>query len=146
MKNRNLNHSDNWKTPPEFYDKLNAEFNFDFDPCPYTEGEPEVDGLKIEWGQRNYINPPYSRGLKDAFVKKAIEESHKGKLCVMLIPVSTSTKLFHDPILPENPEIRFVRGRIAFQGYNTKGEWSTTNKGMHDSMIVIFRPKLDNHK
>lgn len=34
MKNRNLNHSDNWATPKEFYDKLNKEFNFDFDPCP----------------------------------------------------------------------------------------------------------------
>ena len=30
MKNRNLNHSDNWATPKEFYDKLNAEFEFDF--------------------------------------------------------------------------------------------------------------------
>lgn len=34
MKNRNLVHSDNWETPKEFYNKLNSEFNFDFDPCP----------------------------------------------------------------------------------------------------------------
>src|SRR5690554_5013330 len=98
MKNRNLNHSDNWETPPKLYQELDDEFNFDFDPCPINFGEitEDTDGLLIEWGERNYINPPYSRKLKEAFVKKAIEEANKGKLCVMLLPVSTSTKLFHD--------------------------------------------------
>ena len=138
MKNRNIKHSDNWKTPPELYKKLNDEFSFDFDPCPYQENDLEVDGLKCEWGMRNYINPPYSRNLKESFVKKAIEESKKGKLCVLLLPVSTSTKLFHDEILPNHPEIRFLKGRVAFHGYNTKGEWTTKNKGMHDSMLIIF--------
>ncbi len=38
MKNRNLKHSDNWGTPKEFYNKLNEEFNFDFDPCPLNTG------------------------------------------------------------------------------------------------------------
>ena len=141
MKNRNLEHSDNWATPKEFYDKLNEEFNFDFDPCPLNTGEitPDKDGLLIEWGLRNFVNSPYSRKLKEAFVLKAIEESKKGKLCVMLLPVSTSTKLFHDHILPNAKDIRFVKGRIAFEGINTKGEF--VGKGsapMHDSMIVIF--------
>jgi len=27
MKNRNLDNKDDWKTPKDFYDKLNAEFN-----------------------------------------------------------------------------------------------------------------------
>lgn len=140
MKNRALNHSDNWATPRNFYDKLNQEFNFDFDPCPLHEGgiEEENDGLLIEWGERNYINPPYSRTLKEAFVKKAIEESKKGKLCVMLLPVSTSTALFHDFIKPNAREIRFVRGRIKFLGTNTKGEYVTNKSPMHDSMIIIF--------
>lgn len=141
VKNRNLRHSDNWKTPPEFYAKLNSEFKFDFDPCPLCLGTLDFDGLEVDWGQRNFVNPPYSRKLKESFVKKGIDESKKGKLCVFLLPVSTSTKLFHDFILPENPEIRFVKGRIAFQGVNTKGEFVTKNKGMHDSMIVIFNPQ-----
>jgi phage N-6-adenine-methyltransferase len=139
VKNRNLNHSDNWKTPKKFYDEINKEFNFDFDPCPYSEGEPIFDGLKCEWGNSNFVNPPYSRGLKDEFVKKGIEEFKKGKTVVFLIPVSTSTKLFHEVILPNNPEIRFIKGRISFEGYNTKGEWVTNQKGMHDSMLVIFK-------
>lgn len=140
MKNRNLNHSDEWATPKEFYDKLNSEFNFDFDPCPLNGGEitPETDGLLIEWKKSNYINPPYSRKLKEAFVIKAIQESKKGKLCVMLLPVSTSTKLFHDWIQPNAKEIRFVKGRIKFVGVNTKGEFVNDKAPMHDSMIVIF--------
>ena len=84
------------------------------------------------------MNPPYSRSLKEAFVQKAISESKKGKLCVMLLPVSTSTKLFHDYVLPNAKDIRFLRGRVKFIGINTKGEKVTTKAGMHDSMIVVF--------
>ncbi len=155
MKNRNIEHSDNWATPPAFYDKLNEEFKFDFDPCPLNDGEilPENDGLLIEWGLVNFINPPYSKDLKEAFVKKAIEENKKGKTCVMLLPVSTSTKIFHDYIQPNAKEIRFVRRRVPFIGVNTKGQYvnwhlwdikppegseCVKNAGMHDSMIVVF--------
>ena len=35
MKNRNIPHKDDWATPPYFYDKLNGEFDFNFDPFPY---------------------------------------------------------------------------------------------------------------
>jgi hypothetical protein len=57
----------------------------------------------------------------------------------MLLPVSTSTKVFHEIILPNAKEIRFVRGRISFEGFNTFGEKTTQkDKGMHDSMVVIF--------
>jgi len=153
MKNRNLDHSDNWATPDYFYNELNEEFNFDFDPCPYNTGELDFDGLIVDWGERNFVNPPYSQKLKESFVLKAIEESKKGKLCVMLLPVSTSTKLFHDHIKPNAKEIRFVRGRIKFIGINAKVEYvnwdywkrcapigvkQVSNSGMHDSMIVIF--------
>lgn len=142
MKDRNLKHSDNWATPNELYDELNKEFGFDFDPCPLNLGEitPENDGLLIEWGKSNYINPPYSRKLKEAFVIKAIEVSKTGRLCVMLLPVSTSTALFHDHIKPNASEIRFLRGRVKFKGITTKGEVST-GAGMHDSMVVIFSPQ-----
>lgn len=144
MKNRNLNHKDNWGTPLDFYLRLREEFAFDFDPCPLNIGEilPENDGLLIPWGRRNYINPPYSRKLKEEFVKRAIKEARGGALCVMLLPVSTSTVLFHDYIKPNATEIRFVRGRISFEGINTFGK--KVGKGsapMHDSMIVVFGKK-----
>ena len=137
MKNRNLENKDDWKTPQDFYDKLNKEFDFDFDPCPYRH-DMSWDGLEVEWGKSNFINPPYSRKLKEAFIMKAITESKKGKLCVMLLPVSTSTKLFHHYILPNQKEIRFVYKRIKFKGVNTFGEYVENKAGMHDSMVIIF--------
>ena len=135
MKNRNLIASDNWATPKEFYDELDKEFHFDFDPCPLNA---EFDGLSLEWGNSNFINPPYSRKLKEAFIRKAFEESKQGKLCVMLLPVSTSTKIFHEIIYP-NAEIRFIEKRLKFIGINTKGELVKNKCGMHDSMIIIFK-------
>jgi len=140
--NRGEKKNDNWATPKYFYDLLNEEFNFNYDPCPFFEGEitPENNGLLKDWGERNYINPPYTVKLKTDFILKAVEESKKGKLCVMLLPVmGTSTKLFHDIILPNISEpIRFIKGRIKFVGYNTKGELVSNKSPMHDSMICIF--------
>lgn len=153
MKNRNLNHSDDWATPPKFYEELDAEFNFNFDPCPFRHNLAEWDGLEVAWGERTFCNPPYSQVLKEAFVKKAVSESWEGKLVVMLIPVSTSTKLFHEWIQPFAKEIRFIRGRIPFICINKKGEYvnwhlwdriapvdavHVKNTGQHDSMVVIF--------
>lgn len=138
MKKRNLNHKNDWKTPPYVYDPLNEEFDFNFDPCPYQHDLDKWNGLIIDWGERTFINPPYDVDLKKEFVLKAISESKKGKLCVVLIPVSTSTKLFHDHILPNKKDIRFVERRIKFHGVNTKGVYVTNGSAMHDSMIVIF--------
>ena len=154
MKNRSNEPADNWGTPKAFYDVLNAEFNFDFDPCPLTFGALAFDGLLVPWGRSNWINPPYSAALKKAFVEKALQES-RNSVCVLLLPVSTSTILFHNIILPYAKEIRFVQKRIPFIGVNTKGEYvnwhlepivptpvptgvHVKNSGMHDSMIVIF--------
>lgn len=133
MKNRLPIHDD-WQTPNCLLKEIKKEFGKFFDPCPLNAN---FDGLKIAWKNVNYINPPYSRMLKEAFIRKAFEESKKGKLCVMLLPVSTSTKIFHEVIYP-NAEIRFLKGRVKFSGLNTKRERVTNKTGQHDSMLVIF--------
>jgi hypothetical protein len=65
------------------YQTLDAEFKFDHDPCP---PEYTVDGLQSEWGNSNFINPPYGRELPK-WVAKAYAEHAKGKTCVMLYQV-----------------------------------------------------------
>ena len=129
-----------WKTPKHIYKQLDEEFHFNFDPCPLNA---DFNGLELDWGTSNFINPPYERKLKEAFIRKAFEESQKGKLCVMLLPVSTSTKIFHEIILP-NAQIRFIEGRVKFKGINTKGEYVENKPGQQDSMLVIFRPTSHN--
>ena len=137
MKKRKPVH-DNWKTPTWLLDDIRNEFGDFFDPCPLNAN---FDGLSIEWGTDKpvYINPPYSRKLKEAFIKKAYDHAkNKGGDCVMLLPVSTSTKIFHEIIKPYAMEIRFLKGRVNFEGINSKGEKVSDKCGMHDSMIVIF--------
>ena len=113
------------KTPTDLYEQLNQEFNFDFDPCPPNA---DFNGLEIEWKKSNFINPQYNK--QELWVKKAYEESLKNKICVLLLPVRTDTKLFHELILPYAKEIRFIKGRLKFQQYK--------NSAPFPSMIVIF--------
>lgn len=145
MKKIHINNDNNYATPPCFYKELDLRFNFDFNPCPYNENKILIDGLKIDWRKSNFVNPPYTQKLKEAFVKKGIEEMKKGSLCVFLIPVSTSTKLFHEFILPNATSIEFVKGRIKFGKLDKDGNFfiplnSKGKKqcGTKDSMIVVF--------
>ena len=137
MKNTDarVNSGDDWKTPDDFYNKLNGKYHFDYDPCPY---QSTFDGLKEKWGGCNFVNPPYSRKLKEAFVIKALEESKQGKVCVLLLPVSTSTALFHDVILPNAKSIEFVRGRLKFEQKDENGVFRSHGCVQHDSMVVVF--------
>tara|TARA_B100000963_G_C22190545_1_gene478608 strand:- start:35 stop:439 length:405 start_codon:yes stop_codon:yes gene_type:complete len=127
-KNGKLFNSD-YPTPLEFYQKLDEEFNFDFDPCPLNHNLKLWNGLEISWGYSNFVNPPYDRKNKKLFILKGIEEYKKGKTVVFLLPVSTSTKIFHEHILPNKPEIRFIKGRLRFK----------STGGSFDSMLVIFK-------
>jgi hypothetical protein len=140
MKNRNLIHKDDWETPKYIIDKYVIPIFKSYswvDPCPLHS---KFNGLEISWGKQAFVNPPYSRKLKEAFIKKAYEESLKGCKVIMLLPVSTSTKIFHEVIYP-NAEIIFIKGRVKFKGVNTKGDLVSNKCGMHDSMIVIFKGK-----
>lgn len=87
-----------WLTPHTVYKPLDEEYHFDFDPCPYPRPDG-FDGLKVEWGKSNYVNPPFGsveyiddngktkkRGVT-AWVRKAIEEHKKGKGVVLVYPI-----------------------------------------------------------
>ena len=52
-----------WLTPKNIYESLDKEFHFDFDPCPYPLHEG-FDGLTCEWGESNYVNPPFTLFMK----------------------------------------------------------------------------------
>jgi phage N-6-adenine-methyltransferase len=125
--------SDKWATPPEIYDPLNAEFGFNYDPCPIDWKEGDADGLTADWGSVTFCNPPYSGTGK--WIRKAHDEWKKGKTVVMLINAVTDTKAFHDYIYGK-AEVRFVRGRIKFIDPSEPGKRAPAPR---PSMIVVFR-------
>lgn len=118
-------HNQNWKTPKAFYQALNAEFNFDFDPCP---PKADFDGLDMEWGESNFVNPPYKDCAK--WLKKGWIESRKGKTVVFLIPSRTDTKFWHDYCMRAK-EIRFIKGRLHFDDQK--------NPAPFPSALIIFK-------
>lgn len=118
----------NWQTPDSVYEELDKEFNFDFDPCPTN---PDFDGLEIEWGKSNFVNPPYGREIPK-WAKKGYEEAQKGKTVVFLVPSRTDTRYWHDYFMKAD-EIRFIKGRLKFKG--------ATNSAPFPSAVVVFREK-----
>lgn len=129
--------SDEWATPQEIFDSLNAEFHFTLDAAATVENHKceryytaEQNGLKQSWGGESvFLNPPYSQIAK--WVEKAYREGTKDNtVVVMLIPSRTDTRYFHNYILHRS-EIRFIKGRLHFN--------ESKNNAPFPSMVVIFR-------
>lgn len=118
--------SDRWATPRAVYDALNAEFAFDFDPCPLDGEVDGRSGLFCEWsGRRVFCNPPYGPELR-----KFLERASEAELAVFLIPARTDTRWFHEIVLPQAKEIRFIKGRLKFG--------DAKNSAPFPSMVVVF--------
>ncbi|MBV4411833.1 phage N-6-adenine-methyltransferase [Enterobacteriaceae bacterium YMB-R22] len=149
---------DSWRTPPELFSALDAEFCFQLDAAASVENTlcrryitAEQNTLVTPW--RDYItipghvwlNPPYSNIAP--FVAKAAAEKLTGVGCVMLLPADTSVGWYRQA-LDTASEIRFITasvddsgrvnsGRIKFVNPVTGAPQGGNNKG---SMLVIWPP------
>lgn len=130
------NESDEWETPQKFFDELNEEFHFTYDPCATEENHKcflwtgkKDNGLTTDWGgQRVWCNPPYSQIGK--WVEKCFRETRKDDtVVVLLIPARTDTKYFWNYIW-NRAEVRYLKGRIKFGG---------AGNAPFPSLLVIFR-------
>lgn len=118
--------TDRWSTPKNVYEVLDAEFHFNFDPCPLDGDGDGLSPLFCEWrGKRVFCNPPYGPGIAD-WLTRGLE----AEVAVYLIPARTDTRWFHEICLPLAKEIRFIKGRLKFGG--------SKNPAPFPSMIVIF--------
>ena len=116
-----------WPTPKALYDKLDSEFHFNFDPCPLGGAVDGTARLLNNWkGKRVFCNPPYGPGIRPF-----LECWQDAELAVYLIPARTDTRWFHDICLPHASEIRFIKGRVHFDG--------AKNPSPFPSMIVVFQ-------
>lgn len=116
-----------WPTPKAYYEELDKEFGFDFDPCPLGG---TVDGsarLLNSWqGKRVFCNPPYGREIP-----KFLQCGKDADLAVFLVPARTDTRWFHEICLPLAEEIRFIKGRLRFGDAKYPAPFP--------NMLVIFR-------
>lgn len=127
-----------WATPTSLYSDLDKEFHFDFDPCKLNHSPAPLlgssDGLSEPWGKVTFCNPPYGRQI-GPWIKKAYDESKKGKTVVLLIPSRTDTQWWHDYVMKAH-EIRFIKGRLKFGGAKTSAPFP--------SCVVVFKPNGGN--
>jgi hypothetical protein len=111
QRDRTLKWEPHWLTPPELYKKLDDEFHFNYDPCPFPKPK-DYNGIDVEWGTSNYVNPPFhpENGIgPTAFVRKAIQENKKGKTVVLTIPTQSYVNL----LLEAGAELRSL-GRVKW--------------------------------
>ena len=124
-----------WATPQDFFDGLNAEFQFTLDACATAENAKcpryftvRENGLAQRFaGERVWCNPPYGKYVAKWIQKCATEPS---EVTVMLIPARTDTGAWHEYILGK-AEVRFVKGRLRFGGHK--------NPAPFPCAVVIFR-------
>lgn len=130
--------SDEWATPQDFFDAVNAKFGpFTLDAAATSENAKaarfftkEDDALAVSWDTdgRIWLNPPYSR-IRE-FCAKARDEAVHGNVIVLLVPARTDTRWWHDVTV--HADVRLLRGRLKFG--------SGTGSAPFPSALVILGP------
>jgi len=136
--------TEHWGTPLDLFRELNAEFDFDLDPCASSirtlkirMTEYHYGGLDSDWFGSVFVNPPYGRETVK-WVKYALKQIdlNRAKVVVMLVPNNTDAPWFHNYIYQKH-EVRFIRGRVRF--VDLKG--SKSGRPRHGSMILVLRAR-----
>lgn len=118
--------SEHWSTPKRLFAELNKEFHFTMDPCPLHGDSVDLGPLMNHWGgERVFVNPPYGPEIS-----KWLSRWNEAALAVYLLPARTDTRWFHDIVLPNANEIRFIRGRLKFG--------DSINAAPFPSIIIVF--------
>lgn len=130
--------TDDWATPQDFFDKLNAEFSFTLDVCA-SDGNAKCeryftardDGLSKPWAGICWMNPPYGRGIGD-WMRKAYESARDGATVVCLVPARTDTRWWQT--YATQGEVFFVPGRLKFGDAKANAPFPCA--------VVTFRPQV----
>lgn len=127
--------ADEWLTPPDLIDDLGV---FDLDPCaaiyqPWSTATKHfditMDGLRLPWDGRVWLNPPYSAA--DKWLARMVAHNHG----TALIFARTETRLWFRHVWPHASALLFVRGRIHFHYAN--GRRAAANSGA-PSVLVAY--------
>lgn len=116
-----LNKDDDWETPNQPYNEAIAEYRIfpKLDVCATRENRKcldfftkEQDGLKQEWKQDFFMNPPYSD--VGNWIYKAWTQWKKWNVNGLCLVFSkTDTKWWHQYVEGQ-AEVHFIKGRLRF--------------------------------
>ena len=133
-----------WRTPRKYLDAARAVLGqIDLDPASSEEANQtvlakkfyteEMNGLKLPWKGRVWLNPPYG-GKAKSFIERLIREYQVGNVtgaCALVNSHPTETKWFQ---LLFDYRICFIQGRIDFGGSSRAVSTNST----HGSAIVYL--------
>lgn len=140
--------SDDWATPPDFFDRLNQVFNFRLDAAASSHNAKcasyftmEDNGLEQDWHPygRIWLNPPYGRGI-DKWMEKAYREALKGCVVVCLVSARTDTRWWHEYV-KDKSQVTFVRRRLKFRNPAVCPDGS--GNSVFPSALVIYGLNFD---
>lgn len=153
--------NDEWRTPPHLFDLLDRRHNFTIDVAATPENAlsknfiaADEDALELHWWSVGgpsvaWCNPPYSNGMIPAFLRKGLEEIEHCcvREAVFLIRADTSTRYWHELVLPYAAEVLFVNGRVNFLTADGEADKGSGTKGARSpnfaSAVVVFRRRVE---
>lgn len=111
------------RTPKILRMMMQKEFDFDGQVDASTlrankDNESDDRLLEAEWYDSTFVVPNFGR--MPLWSKKIAEQAALGKTIVAIIPARTNTSWFHDFVIQQAAEIRFIRGRLMFPGHKTQ--------------------------
>lgn len=143
---RTTNSKDEWETPKELFDPLNAIYGFNLDVAATEENTlcPQYlkDSLYSSWDHTDlfninvWCNPPFS--YKEAFIDRALSFRQDISFAVFLLPNNArETNWWNELVVPYADRIINLIGRVNF---NYKGV--PAKNCNFPSCLVEFRPRL----
>ena len=100
--------------------------------------DEKISGLTNPWQSWTWCNPPYTQTA--AFVKKAVEEKHKGMSSVVMTYAVTDVAWFHE-FFDDITEVIFIKGRVKSIDPDTGKQSKKAPAKGH--MLVVFDASVD---
>lgn len=135
-----------WLTPPPIIAALGGAESFDLDPCTIAE-RPwptarhhyalPTDGLAALWSGRVWLNPPYTSGEVDAWLRRLAEHGQG----TALIFARTETECFQRWVWGEASGLLFLAGRLHF--HYPDGRRAAANAGAPSVLCAYGQDDLD---
>ena len=139
--------SDRWRTPAWIVDlvrRVSRTGQIDLDPCGHAGSlvgarrqfllEQGEDGFALRWSGFCYVNPPYSRGHLEAWLRRCRDQADAGAEVVALVPGDSSTDWWHGRVRTADAFCQ-LKGRVQFVGAPQSAKFG--------SVLVYFGTRPD---